>query len=89
MRWPTGDELRAKEPAYFGARDERNSAARRSWPSTASFDRVPSIEPSLVERAAAAVAKLREAREELMQLLDYGQPLHVMRYPIEKLTGKE
>jgi hypothetical protein len=26
--WPTGDELRKKVPAYFGARDERNEARR-------------------------------------------------------------
>ena len=89
VRWPTGDELRAKEPAYFSARDERNSARKTILAEHRQLDRIPSIEPSLVERAAAAVAKLREAREELMQLLDYGQPLHVMRYPIEKLTGKE
>ena len=28
VRWPTGEELRTKEPAYFGARDERNAQRR-------------------------------------------------------------
>jgi hypothetical protein len=28
VRWPTGDALRTKEPAYFGARDERNESRR-------------------------------------------------------------
>jgi hypothetical protein len=89
VTWPTGDELRAKEPAYFGARDERNAARRKLLAEHHRFERIPSVEPSVVERAAAAVIKLREAREELMQVLDYGQPLNVVRYPVEKLAEKE
>ena len=88
-RWPSGDELRKKEPAYFGARDERNEARKKLLTEHHQLDRLPDINPSLVERAAAAVTKLREAREELAQLLDYGQPLHVVSYSIEKLAGKE
>jgi hypothetical protein len=89
VRWPTGDELRAKEPAYFGARDERNEARRKLLGEHHQLDRIPAVNPSLIERAAAAVTKLREAREELAQLLDYGQSLHVVCFAIEKFAGKE
>ena len=78
VRWPTGEALRAKEPAYFGARDERNEARNKLL-----------ADSSHVERAAAAIVKLREAREELLQLSDYGQPLNVVRYAVEKLAEKE
>ena len=89
VRWPTGDELRGKEPAYFGARDERNESRKKLLAEHHQDERVPYINPSHVERAAAAIVKLREAREELLSLIDYGQPLHVIRYPVEKLAGKE
>lgn len=85
VRWPTADELRKKEPAYFSARDERNATRRKLLNEHNQLDRIPDINPSLIERAAAAVAKIREAREELTRLLDYGEPLHVVRCPIEKL----
>jgi len=103
VRWPTGDDLRKKAPAYFSARDDRNAAraqllaehrARvcvcRGVDSCAGC-MVPPGQPSTstVTRAAAAIAKLCEARAELEKLVDYGQPLHVVRYPIEKLAGKE
>ena len=88
-RWPSGDELRKKEPAHFGARDERNEARRQLLGEHRTFDRIPYINPSRVERAAAAIAKLREAREEMLQLIDDGQPLHVVRSAIEKLAEKE
>lgn len=84
--WPTGDELRQKEPAYFGARDERNAAREQLLAEHRQLERCPTVNPSLIERAAAAVAKLREAHEELQGLLDYGQPLNVVRYDIEKLV---
>ena len=87
--WPTGDELKKKEPAYFGARDERNEARKKLLAEQHQYERIPYINPSHVERAAAAIVKLREAREELLLLIDYGQPLHVVRYPVEKLAGKE
>lgn len=102
VRWPNGADLRGKEPAYFGARDERNEARRKLLGEHRSQETFfagiaagtttqtgPVERTSLVSRAAAAVAKLREAREELLQLIDYGQPLHVIRYPVEKLAGKE
>jgi hypothetical protein len=89
VRWPTGDELRKKEPAYFGARDERNEARRKLLAEHSKLDRIPSVNPSVVERAATAIIKLREAREELQKLVDYGEPLYVVRFPIEKLAGKE
>lgn len=89
VRWPTGEALRAKEPAYFAARDERNEARRKLLAEHHQHERIPYINPSHVERAAAAIVKLREAREELLQLIDYGQPLHVVRYPVEKFAGKE
>ena len=89
VRWPTGEALRAKEPAYFGARDERNESRKKLLAEHHQDARIPYIKPSHVERAAAAIVKLREAREELLQLIDYGQPLHVIRYPVEKLAGKE
>ncbi len=89
VRWPTADELRKKEPAYFGARDERNEARKKLLVEHHQPDRVPHVTSSYVERAAAAIAKLSEAREELLRLIDYGQPLHVIHYPVEKLAGKE
>jgi hypothetical protein len=53
-------------------------------------DDVPEIsEESYVVRAAAAIVKLREAREALAQLVDHGKPMHVLRFELEKLTGKE
>ena len=89
VRWPAGDDLRKKEPAYFGARDERNESRKKLLAEHHQDERIPYINPSHIERAAAAIIKLREAREELLQLVDYGQPLHVIRYPVEKLAGKE
>lgn len=129
-RWPTGDALRAKEPAHFGARDERNEACRKLLAehreaqrsdgqlAKLAFDllvqaahayvedaahaaklKLGAINyvgarhgaagaESVVSRAAAAVAKIREAQAELEQLLDYGQPLHVVRFDVEKLAEK-
>lgn len=95
VRWPTGVELRKKEPAYFGARDERNEARKNLLQEHATLrgaigSETPDAEDeSAVCRAARAIVKLREAREELLKLIDYGQPLHVIRSPIEKLAGKE
>jgi hypothetical protein len=95
VRWPTGAELRQKEPAYFGARDERNAARAKLLQEHATLrdaigDETPDAEDaSAICRAARAIVKLREAREELLSLIDYGQPLHVVRSPIEKLAGKE
>ena len=93
--WPTGEALRAKEPAYFGARDERNEARRTLLQEHAALrgaigSEIPDADDeSAIYRAARAIIKLREAREELLQLIDYGQPLHVVRSPVEKLAGKE
>lgn len=94
-RWPSGDELRKKESAYFGARDERNESRRKLLQEHATLHGAFGSEPlhaddeSAIYRAARAIVKLREAHEELLKLIDYGQPLHVVRYPIEKLAGKE
>lgn len=95
VRWPTGDELRKKEPAYFGARDERNEARKALLQEHATLrdaidNEIPQPDDeSTICRAARAIIKLREAREELLKLIDYGQPLHVVRSDVEKLTGKE
>jgi hypothetical protein len=95
VRWPTGEALRAKEPAYFGARDERNEARKMLLQEHATLrgaigDEIPDADDeSTVCRAARAIVKLHEAHEELAKLIDYGQPLHVVRYPVEKLAGKE
>lgn len=86
VRWPTGDELRQKEPAYFAARDERNGQRRKLLQE---HQTMRDADESTVSQAARAIVKLREAREELLKLIDYGQPLHVVRYPIEKLAEKE
>lgn len=89
VRWPSGAELRAKEPAYFGARDERNAALKKLLAEHHQMDRIPYINPSIVERAAAAVTKLRDARAELDALLAYGGPLDAVSSAIAKLAGKE
>ena len=89
VRWPTGAELRTQAPAYFAARDERNAARKKLLAEHHQHERIPYINPSHVERAAAAIVKLREAQEEMLKLIDYGQPLHVVRTSVEKLAGKE
>jgi hypothetical protein len=88
-RWPTGEDLRKKEPAYFGARDERNVARRYMLVEHGLLDRIPAANPSLVERAAAAITKIREAQAELAKIVEYGQPLHVVYFAIEKLAKGE
>jgi len=95
VRWPSGHDLRQKEPAYFSARDERNTARKRLLQEHATLrDAVGSETPddddeSTICRAARAIAKLREARAALEDLIAYDQPLHVMRFDVEKLAGKE
>jgi len=95
VRWPSGDELRKKEPAYFSARDERNLARKQLLQEHATLrgaigSEIPDhADESTVYRAAQAIVKLREAQEELQKLVDYGQPLHVVRFPIEKLAKAE
>ena len=86
VRWPTGDELRAKNPAYFGARDDRNAARKKLLAEQHLPDRIPYINPSAVERAAAAIAKIHEARAELEKLTDHGAPLNVVLHAVEKLA---
>lgn len=87
VRWPTGDELRKKEPAYFGARDERNAARRRLLQEHASPRDADAA--STICRAASAIAKIREAQAELEKLVDYGEPLHVVCYDVQKLTKED
>jgi hypothetical protein len=102
VRWPTGSDLRKKEPAYFGARDERNAARKKllgeHHAQEIFFARIaagtttqtgPVDRTSLVTRAAAAVAKIREAQAELAKILDYGEPLHVVHFAVEKLVKGE
>jgi hypothetical protein len=84
VRWPSGAELREKEPAYFGARDERNAA--REALTTEYFHPGHHTNPSVIERAAKAIAKLREAQAELDKLVEYDEPLHVVRYDVEKIA---
>ena len=95
--WPSSHELRTKEPAYFGARDERNADRKKLLGEhkaqetffeqrTLMGETTSAERTSAITRAAAAVAKLREARAELEKLTDYGQPLYVVRYPVEKLA---
>ena len=44
---------------------------------------------SVVTRAAAAIAKIREAQAELANLVDYDEPLYVMRIDVDKLIKAE
>lgn len=95
VRWPTGDELRKKQPAYFDARDERNAARKRLLQEHATMrsaiggETPDTDDESTIYRAARAIIKLREAREELEKLIEYDAPLYVARFDIEKLAGKE
>lgn len=95
VRWPSGHELRQKEPAYFGARDERNAARKRLLQEHATLrgaidDEIPDADDeSAIYRAARAIVKFREARAALVDLIEYGQPLSVVRLAVEKLAGKE
>ena len=84
VRWPSAAELRQKEPAYFGARDERNAARKLLLDDHRGQSQ--SMRTSAVTRAAEAIVKVREASAELEQLSDHGAPLNVVRYAIEKLT---
>ena len=88
VSWPSAPELRQGEPAYFTARDTRNEARRTLLAEHHQMDRIPCVNPSRIERAALAISKLLTAQEELQQLMDYGQPMHVINGAIEKLTGK-
>jgi len=88
VNWPSAPELREKEPAYFAAQDTRNEARRALLAEHHQADRIPYINPSRVERAAAAISKLLSAQEELEQLTDYGQPMNVITGAIGQLTGK-
>jgi hypothetical protein len=100
VSWPTGDELRAKNPAYFGASHARNAQRRqllaehqaRICVCRAQSDSCSGCWPengqpstSVVTRAAAAIIKIREAQAELAKLLAYDEPLYVMRTEVEKL----
>lgn len=102
--WPTGEELRQKATAYFGARDERNAQRRallkehrdRKCVCRAASDTCSGCWPdagqnplSAVTRVAKAVIKYREAREEMAALLDYGAPLSVIKYPLKKIAEDE
>lgn len=87
-RWPSGDKLRAAEPAYFDALDARNTYRAQLLTEHRQLDRLPEINPSKIERAATCIAKLQAAREALERLLADDQPLHVIRFEVEKLAEK-
>jgi hypothetical protein len=84
VRWPTGEELRKKEPAYFGARDDRNAARKKLLQ-----EHVAIADQSTICHAARAIAKIREAQAELEKLVEYGEPLHVVCYDVQKLTKED
>lgn len=100
VHWPTGEDLRKKEPAYFSARDERNAARKKLLAEhqarkcvcrgvdTCRGCMVPvgQSSTSVVTRASAAIAKIREAQAELAKIVEYGEPLHVVYFAVEKLT---
>jgi hypothetical protein len=92
VRWPSGADLRQKEPAYFGARDERNAARRQLLQEHATMrgaiggEKPDEDDASAIYRAAQVIVKLREARAELEKLTDYGGPLNVVLYAVEKLA---
>ena len=95
VRWPTGAELRAKQPAHFGARDARNEARAKLLNEHTSLrgaiggETPMADDASVIYRAAEAIVKLREARAALESLVEFGQPLHVVQYAVEKLVDKE
>jgi hypothetical protein len=85
VRWPSSDELKQKEPGYFAVRDERNAARRALLKEHKEHMVATSQLPqSAVTRAAAAIAKIREAQAELEKLTD--GPLNVVLYAVEKLA---
>ena len=88
VRWPTGNELRRKEFAYFGARDERNEARQLVLAEHRDCMSPTAGQPatSAITRAAAAIVKIREARAELDGLIAHEAPLYVMRVAVEKLV---
>lgn len=94
VRWPTADELRRKEPAHYGARDERNQKRRQLLQEHVTMRDaigragVPEItDQSMIYRAAQAIVQFREAREALRKLFDYDEPLHVVRYNVSRMLG--
>jgi len=88
VRWPSSQELRAKAPAYFSSREERNRARRALLNEHQLLTGTPDLEQSSISRAAAAISKLLAAQKELQQLTNYGQPMHVLNRAIAQLTEK-
>jgi hypothetical protein len=95
VRWPSGPELRKKQPAHFGARDARNAARAKllqehqGMRGAIGGETPDADDASVIYRAAEAIVKLREARGALDGLVEFGEPLHVVQYAVEKLIGKE
>lgn len=87
VSWPSAADLRAKEPAY-AARDDRNAARRKLLNEWQLLRGALHANQTSIVRAAATLIKLREAQAELLELIDYGQPLHVAQCDIEKLAEK-
>jgi hypothetical protein len=88
VRWPSGQELREKEPAYFAARDKRNAARRHLLNEHQILTGTPNINQAAIVRAASVIARLRAAQEELQQLVDYEQPLCIISGAVQALTEK-
>jgi hypothetical protein len=93
VRWPTADVLRQKEPAHYGARDERNQKRRALLQEHKTMRDAIGNEPpraadaSCIYNAADAILALRRAREALRKLFDYDEPMHVARYDISRIIG--
>lgn len=88
VHWPSGQELREKEPAYFAARDKRNAARRQLLNEHQSLTGTLHSSQAAIVRAASAIARLRAAQEELQQLVAYEQPLCVISGAVQALTEK-
>lgn len=92
--WPTAEQLEQKQPAYYSAARERNVKRRallaehKTMRDALGPGVVPEIaDQSLIYRTALTVRQLREAHETLRKLIDWGEPMHVAKYDIEKLVG--
>lgn len=93
VRWPTGAELKAKQVAFYGARDERNEKRKlllqeHSTMRSAIGDSVPGVDDeSTIYRVVCAIRQIHEARDVLQKLVDYREPMYVMRTVVGKIVG--
>lgn len=77
--WPDGATLRAKEPAFFEARDTRN----------AQRDALLESERVILKRAATLIETIRNARTELDALAEYGEPLYIVSTTVTALAYRK